>query len=64
MVAMEQRDDFNSVLTGVEADGKYVFKDLKPGKYIVIAYLPDDTYKVMNNIQVEPNSVQTLTFKY
>ena len=25
---------------------------------------PDGTYKVLNNIQVEPNSVQTLIFKY
>lgn len=64
MVAMEQRDDFTSVLAGVESDGKYVFEDLKPGKYIVIAYFPDGKYKVMNNIQVQSNSVQTLTFKY
>lgn len=64
MVAMEQRDDFTSILAGVESDGKYVFEDLKPGKYIIIAYFPDGKYKVMNNIQVQSNSVQSLNFKY
>lgn len=45
-------------------EGKYVFQGLNPGKYIVVANFPDGTYKVLNNIQVEPNSVQTLIFKY
>ena len=64
MVAAEQSGQLGTVSVGLEPDGKYVFQDLKPGKYIMIAYFPDGKYKVMNNIQVEPNSVQTLIFKY
>ena len=45
-------------------EGKYVFQDLHPGEYVIVAIFPDETYKVLNNIQVEPNSVQTLIFKY
>lgn len=45
-------------------EGKYVFQNLNPGKYVIVADFPDGTYKVLNNIQVEPNSVQTLIFKY
>ena len=45
-------------------EGKYVFQDLNPGKYVIVADFPDGTYKVLNNIQVEPNSVQTLIFKH
>lgn len=64
MVAAEQSGQFRTVSIDLEPDGKYVFQDMNPGKYIVIAYFPDGTYKVMNNIAVEPNSVQTLIFKY
>ena len=45
-------------------EGKYVFQDLHPGEYVIVAIFPDETYKVLNNIQVEPNSVQTLILKY
>ena len=45
-------------------EGKYVFQDLRPWEYVIVADFPDGTYKVLNNIQVEPNSVQTLIFKY
>jgi hypothetical protein len=50
--------------TGLTQEGKYLLQDLPPGKYNIIADFPDGTYKVLNNIQVEPNSVQTLIFKY
>jgi len=50
--------------TDLTQEGKYVFQNLNPGKYVIIAYYPDGEYKVMNNVQVEPNSVQTLIFKY
>jgi hypothetical protein len=55
-----------SKTTSVELtqEGKYVFEDLNPGKYVIVANFPDGTYKVLNNIQVEPNSVQTFIFKY
>jgi hypothetical protein len=64
MVAAEQSGQFQTVSVGLEPDGKYVFQDLKPGKYMIIAFFPDGEYRVMNNIQVESNSVQTLIFKY
>ena len=48
----------------ITQEGKYVFQDLRPGEYVIVANFPDGTYKVLNNIQVEPNSVQTLIFKY
>ena len=64
MVAAEQSGQFQTVSIGLEPDGKYVFQDLKPGKYIIIAYFADGKYKVMNNIQVGPDTVQTLIFKY
>lgn len=64
MVASEQSGQFRTVSVGLEPDGKYVFQDLNPGNYIIISYFPDGKYKVINNIQVEPNSVQTLIFKY
>ena len=48
----------------LSGEGKYVFQDLRPGEYVIVANFPDGTYKVLNNIQVEPNSVQTLIFKY
>jgi len=50
--------------TDLTQEGKYVLQDLHPGKYVIIAYFPDGEYKVMNNLEVEPNSVQTLIFKY
>lgn len=50
--------------TDLTQEGKYVFQNLNPGKYVIIAYFPDGEYKVMNNLEVEPNSVQTLIFKH
>ena len=64
MVAAEQSGQFPTESVGLEDDGKYVFQDLKPGKYMLMAFFPNGEYRVMNNIQVEPNSVQTLVFKY
>lgn len=63
MVAAAQSDHFTTVSTALGPDGKYIFEDLKPGKYIIIAFLSDGNFRVMNNIQVHPNTVQTLTFK-
>jgi hypothetical protein len=50
--------------TDLTQEGKYVFQNLNPGKYVITAYFPDGEYKVMNNLEVEPNSVQTLIFKH
>ena len=64
MVAAEQSGQFRTVSMGVEPDGKYVFQDLNPGEYMIIAYFPNGEYKVLNNIEVEANSVKSLIFKY
>ena len=64
MLAAEQSGQFRTVSMGVEPDGKYVFQDLNPGEYMIIAYFPNGEYKVMNNIEVEANSVKSLIFKY
>ena len=64
VIAVGQDSLIKTTSTGLTEDGKYVLQDLNPGKYIIVADFPDDTYKVLNDIQVEPNSVQTLIFKY
>ena len=53
-----------TVSVDITSEGKYVFQDLNPGKYTIVAYFPDGEYRVLNNIEVVPNSVQTLIFKY
>ena len=40
MVAAEQSGQFRTASVGIEPDGKYVFQDLKPGKYMMIAFFP------------------------
>jgi hypothetical protein len=62
MVAAEQSGQFRTVSMGLEPDGKYVFQDLNPGEYTIIAYFPNGEYKVMNNIEVEANPVKSLIF--
>ena len=64
VIATGQDSLTNTTSAGLTEDGKYAFQDLHPGKYVIVADFPDGTYKVLNNIQVEPNSVQTLIFKY
>ena len=64
VIAAGQDSLTKTTSTDLNQEGKYVFQDLHPGKYVIVADFPDGTYKVLNNIQVEPNSVQTLIFKY
>ena len=64
MMVAGQGGEYKTVSADLTQEGKYVFQDLNPGKYVIIADFPDGTYKVLNNIQVEPNSVQTLIFKH
>ena len=64
VIAAGQDSLTKTTSTGLTQEGKYLLQDLPPGKYNIIADFPDGTYKVLNNIQVEPNSVQTLIFKY
>ncbi|MDN5846636.1 MAG: hypothetical protein L0H53_10230 [Candidatus Nitrosocosmicus sp.] len=64
MIATGQEGIFKTISAELTQEVKYVFQDLNPGKYAIVADFPDDTCKVLNNIQVEPNSVQTFIFKH
>lgn len=64
VIAAEQGGLSKTISEDLTQEGKYVFQDLNPGNYVIIAYFPDGKYRVMNNIQVESDSVQTLIFKY
>ena len=64
VIAAGQDSLTKTTSTDLNQEGKYVFQDLHPGKYVIVADFPDGTYKVLNNIQVEPNSVQTFVFKH
>ncbi len=64
VIVAEQGGQSKTTSAGLTQDGKYVFQNLNPGKYVIVVNFPDGTYKVLNNIQVESNSVQTFIFKY
>jgi hypothetical protein len=64
IVAAEQGGLYKTINMVVSPDGKYVFPDLNPGQYIIIAIFSDGMYKVLNNVKVEPGSIQTFDFKY
>ena len=64
IIAAGQSGSAKTVSVDMTSEGKYVFPDLYPGKYNIVAYFPDGEYRVLNNIEVVPNSVQTLIFKY
>ena len=64
IIAAGQTGLAKTVSVDITSEGKYVFQDLNPGKYTIVAYFPDGEYRVLNNIEVIPNSVQTLVFKY
>ena len=54
MIAAGQSGLSKTVSVDITSEGKYVFQDLNPGKYIIVAYFPNGEYKVLNNIEVEP----------
>ena len=54
VIAVGQDSLTKTTSTDLNQEGKYVFQDLHPGKYVIVADFPDGTYKVLNNIQVEP----------
>ncbi len=64
IIAAEQGGLYKTINMVVSPDGKYVFPDLNPGQYIIIAVFSDGIYKVLDNIKVEPGSIQTIDFKY
>jgi hypothetical protein len=64
IIAAEQGGLYKTINMVVSPDGKYVFPDLNPGQYIIIAVFSDGIYKVLDNIKVEPGSIQTIDFEY
>jgi hypothetical protein len=64
IIAAEQGGLYKTINMVISPDGKYVFPDLNPGQYIIIAVFSDGIYKVLDNIIVEPGSIQTFDFKY
>ncbi|HEX5186998.1 MAG TPA: carboxypeptidase-like regulatory domain-containing protein [Nitrososphaeraceae archaeon] len=63
MIAVEQGGFSKTTTLSVTGEGKFLFQDLDSGKYVIIAAFPDGTTSTLNNVNVEPNSVQTLIFK-
>ena len=63
MIAVEQGGSSKTTTFSVTDGGKFLFQDLNPGKYVIIAAFPEGTTSVLNNVNVDPNSVQTFIFK-
>ena len=64
VVATEQGGSAKSANAFISIDGKYVFSNLPPGKYIIMVAFPDGVNRVLNPVLVNPGSVQTINFKY
>ena len=64
VVATEQGGSAKSANAFISIDGKYVFGNLPPGKYIIMVAFPDGVNRVVNPVSVDPGSVQTINFKY
>ncbi|HXT83966.1 MAG TPA: carboxypeptidase-like regulatory domain-containing protein [Verrucomicrobiae bacterium] len=48
----------------ISIDGKYVFSNLPPGQYILMVAFPDGANRVLNNVNVDTGSIQSINFKY
>jgi hypothetical protein len=48
----------------ISLDGKYVFDNLPPGQYIIMVAFPDGVNKVLDNVNVDTGSVQSINIKY
>ena len=48
----------------ISIDGKYVFSNLPPGQYILMVAFPDGVNRVLNNVNVDTGSIQSINFKY
>jgi carboxypeptidase family protein len=64
IVAKEQGGSEKITMAIIPFDGKYTFQNLGPGKYIIVTAFPDGIQRVMNNINVDYGSIQTINFKY
>jgi hypothetical protein len=64
VIAAEQSGTGVTETKFVSIDGKYVFSDLPPGNYIIMAAFPDGENRVLDNVQIDTGSVQTINIKY
>ena len=64
VIAAEQGGTGVTETQFVSIDGKYVFSDLPPGDYIIMAAFPDGSSTSLDNVRIQAGSVQTLNIKY
>ena len=64
VIAAEQGGTGVTKSSFVSIDGKYVFSDLPPGNYIIMAAFPDGSSTSLDNVRIQSGSVQTLNIKY
>lgn len=64
VIAAEQGGSASTKTAFISIDGKYVFSDLQPGEYILMVAYPDGNNRVLDNIQVNARSIQTISFNY
>ena len=64
VIAAEQGGTGVTKSSFVSVDGKYVFSDLPPGNYIIMAAFPDGSNTSLDNVRIESGSVQTLNIKH
>jgi hypothetical protein len=64
VIAAEQGGTGVTETQFVSIDGKYVFSDLPPGDYIIMAAFPDGSSTSLDNVRIQSGSVQTLNIKY
>jgi hypothetical protein len=64
IVAAQQGGQGTTQNAIISIDGKYVFSNLPPGQYILMVAYPDGANRVLNNVNVDSGSVQSINFKY
>ena len=64
VIVAEQGGLSETKIGSVSPDGKYVFQDLNPGHYVIVADFHDGVYKALYNVVVGPGTIQTQYFKY
>ena len=64
VIATEQGGTAIAKSSFVSVDGKYVFSELPPGDYILMVAFPDGENRVLDNVQIDAGSIQTLNIKY
>src|SRR6476469_8876677 len=64
VVAIEQGGSEKITMAIIPVDGKYVFENLAPGNYVIMAGFPNGENRVLNYLDVDVGSIHTIDFKY